>query len=178
MTFAPSLLDIRFVALLAAIGLLRPLVRLRFYVLFGVASSALLVGLAAPKTLLVIAGVTLLYLYPLHRVMWSLRRRGASTTTLKWALGLGVSGLVAVLLLFKVYRHFTVPWLGGPWLAPEFLALVGFSYFIFRAISFLHIQAIVKTEERDPLVLLWYTLFPPTLTSGPIQKFPDFRDQV
>jgi alginate O-acetyltransferase complex protein AlgI len=68
--------------------------------------------------------------------------------------------------------------LGGPWLRTDVLALVGFSYFIFRAISFLHIQAILKKTESNPLAVLWYTLFPPTLTSGPIQKYQDFRQQL
>ncbi len=58
------------------------------------------------------------------------------------------------------------------------MSIVGFSYFIFRAISFLHIQAILKFEERSPLTILYYTLFPATLTSGPIQKYQDFRQQV
>lgn len=178
MTLSASLLDWRFVALLAAVGLLRRFVPSRFYIGFGVVSSALLVGLAAPQTLLVIAAVTLLYLYPLHRLMLVVRERGYSEVVSKWLLRLGVGGLVVLLLLFKLYRQFTVPWLGGPWLPPQVLALVGFSYFIFRAISFLHIQAILKIDERRPWALLWYTLFPPTLTSGPIQKYQDFRQQV
>jgi alginate O-acetyltransferase complex protein AlgI len=178
MTVNPSLLDWKFVTLLAIVGLLRRFVPRRFYVAFGAASSAALVGLAAPQTLLVIAGVTLLYVYPLHRLMWAARERGYSQAMLRWLLGLGISGLVAILILFKLYRQFTVPWLGGPWLAPQVLALVGFSYFIFRAISFLHIQAILKIDERRPWVLLWYTLFLPTITSGPIQKYQDFRQQV
>jgi alginate O-acetyltransferase complex protein AlgI len=178
MDVSASLLDFRFVALLAAVGLLRGLVPQRLYIAFGVASSALLVGMAAPQTLLVIAAVTLLYLYPLHRLMRVANERGYSEAVSRWLLGLGIGGLVALLLVFKLYKQFTVPWLGGPWLAPQVLALVGFSYFIFRAISFLHIQTILKIDERTPWALLWYTLFPPTLTSGPIQKYQDFRQQL
>ncbi len=55
---------------------------------------------------------------------------------------------------------------------------MGFSYFIFRAIGFLHIQSILNIDEHNPWTLLGYTLFPPTLTSGPIQKFQDFQQQV
>jgi alginate O-acetyltransferase complex protein AlgI len=173
-----SLLDVRFVAVLTAVGLVRKFVPQRFHALFGVASSSILVGLAAPNTLIVIAAVTLLYLYPLHRLMRAARERKYSEKVSKWLLGTGVTGLVVLLLTFKVYRQFSVPWFGGRWLAPEILALVGFSYFIFRAISFLHIQAILKIDERSPWPLLWYTLFPPTLTSGPIQKYQDFRQQL
>jgi alginate O-acetyltransferase complex protein AlgI len=173
-----SLLDWKFVALLAVVGVLRAIVPQRFYILFGVTSSAALVGLAAPQTLLVIGGVTLFYVYPLHRLMLAARERGYSETVSKWLLGLGIAGLVALLMGFKLYKQFSVPWLAGPWLAPGVLALVGFSYFIFRAISFLHIQAILKMDERRPWVLLWYTLFPPTITSGPIQKYQDFRQQT
>jgi alginate O-acetyltransferase complex protein AlgI len=178
MAVSASLLDWRFVALLAAVGLLRRVVPQRFYLAFGIASSAFLVGLAAPKTLLVIGGVTLFYLYPVHRLMRAVSRRGYSGAVSKWLLGLSIGGLIALLLVFKLYRQFTVPWLGGPWIAPQILALVGFSYFIFRAISFLHIQAILNIDERRPWILLWYTLFPPTITSGPIQKYQDFRQQV
>ena len=178
MTISASLLDLRFVALLAAIALLRPFIPQRFYIGFGTISSALVVGFAAPQTFIVIAAVTLFYLYPLHRLMRAAGERGYSKLVSKWLLGLGIGGLIALLLIFKLYRNFTVPWLSGPWLAPKVLALIGFSYFIFRAISFLHIQTILKIDERRPWALLWYTLFPPTLTSGPIQKYQDFRQQV
>jgi alginate O-acetyltransferase complex protein AlgI len=86
--------------------------------------------------------------------------------------------MVALLVAFKLYRYFTVPWLGGGWIREEVAALIGFSYFIFRAISFLHIQSILPINESKPWKLLLFTLFPPTLTSGPIQKFQDFRQQV
>ena len=69
MTVSASLLDLRFVALLAAIALLRPFIPQRFYIGFGAISSALVVGFAAPQTFIVIAAVTLFYLYPLHRLM-------------------------------------------------------------------------------------------------------------
>jgi alginate O-acetyltransferase complex protein AlgI len=89
----------------------------------------------------------------------------------------GIAGLVGLLVLFKLYHHFAVPGPGGPWLGAEVMALVGFSYFVFRAISFLHIQSILKTEA-DPWGLLYYTLFPSTISSGPIQKYQDFKQQL
>ena len=175
---SPSLLDVRFVLLVCLLGLARSLCPQRHLVFFGAAGSALLVGLAAPQTFLVISGVVLLYLFPLHRLTKGLHRPGASESIRSLVMALGIGGLVSALILFKLYRNFTVPWLGGPWLRAEVLSLVGFSYFTFRAISFLHLQAITKINETSPWPILYYCLFPPTLTSGPIQKYTDFRLQL
>ena len=151
---------------------------LRYYVIFGALASAALIGLAAPATAVVIAAITLLFVYPLHRLMRYGEAHEWPEPIQRMLLPAGMTVLVGFLLLFKVYRYFTVPWLGGPWLSANFLALIGFSYFIFRAISFLHLQSILKKEPATPLTLLYYTLFPPTITSGPIQKYPDFRQQI
>jgi alginate O-acetyltransferase complex protein AlgI len=56
--------------------------------------------------------------------------------------------------------------------------LFGFSYFLFRALNFVFMQRIAKLDERNPLAVAYYFLFLPTLTSGPIQKYLDFRQQV
>ncbi len=173
-----SLLDLKFVLLLCGLGVLRTLWPQKHFACFVALSSALVIGVASPKTLLVIAGITLLYLYPLHRVMRAVEERGCSNTASRWWLLLGIGGLVALLFLFKLVRYFTIPWLASPWINGNLLALVGFSYFIFRAISFLSIQAITKIDERTPWTILCYTLFPPTITSGPIQKYQDFRQQM
>ncbi len=173
-----SLLDLRFIGLMALIGLLRFLIPQRFYVLFGVVASGSLLGWAAPSTFFTITAVTLLFIYPIHRLMVLARNRGASARVKSALLALGIVGLVALLVIFKAYRHFTLPWMEGPLISQQLLALVGFSYFIFRAVSFLHIQSILKIDERNPLTLLFYTLFPPTISAGPIQKFQDFRQQV
>ena len=177
-SLTPNLLDWRFVALLAAVGVLRFFCPLRYYVIFGAVASAALIGLAAPATALAIAAITLLFVYPLHRLMRYGEAHQWSLSIQRMLLPAGITVLVGFLLLFKIYRYFTVPWLGGPWLSGNLLALIGFSYFIFRAISFLHLQSILKKEPATPLTLLYYTLFPPTITSGPIQKYPDFRQQI
>lgn len=173
-----SLLDPKFILFLAGVALLRQVWPQRAYILFCVLSSAALLGFAAPGTLLVIAGITLLYLYPLHRLIRMADEKGWSASARKLLLWGGVAGLVITLVAFKLYRHFSLPFLGGPWLRAEFVSLVGFSYFIFRAISFLHIQALLRTSEPNALTVLYYMLFPPTITSGPIQKFQDFRQQA
>jgi alginate O-acetyltransferase complex protein AlgI len=177
MGLVASLLDIKFVLFLGLVGLLRAFWPSKHYIFFGALSSALLIGLAAPTTLVVIAVITILYLYPLARLMVKADQCGWSRGVTALLLFGGIFGLVALLLVFKLYRHFTVPWLGGPWLSTEVLALIGFSYFMFRAISFLHIQSILRMKV-NPLGLLYYTLFPPTIASGPIQKYQDFQQQL
>jgi alginate O-acetyltransferase complex protein AlgI len=178
MQITASLLDFKFILLLLGLSLLRPLWPRSQYALLLALGSALIVGLAAPRTLAVISAITLLYLYPLHRIMRAAVARGRSESVSRLWLPLGMGGLVAALVVFKCYRHFTVPWLDVPRLGPEALALIGFSYFILRAMGFLHIQTILNVDQHSPWELLGFTLFPPTLTSGPIQKFQDFHQQV
>jgi len=178
MHLSASLLDLNFVLLLCIVGMLRALWPRSHYALFVALSSALVVGLASLPTLLAISGITLLYLYPVHRVMHAVRLSKRLNRFSRFLLPLSVCGLVAVLVVFKLYKHFTIPWFGGPRIQANVLALVGFSYFLFRAIGFLHIQSILKMDERTPWTLLGFSLFPPTLTSGPIQKFQDFQQQV
>ena len=173
-----SLLDPIFILFLLSVALLRTVWPQKSYVLFGVLSSAALLCLAAPGTLFVITGVTLLYLYPISLLIRMADIWGWSAANKRLLLWSGVAGLVMVLVVFKLYRHFSLPFLGGPWLQAEIVALVGFSYFIFRAISFLHIQAVLSNAKADPLTLIYYMLFPPTITSGPIQRFQDFRQQT
>jgi alginate O-acetyltransferase complex protein AlgI len=177
MELAASLLNLKFVLLLCGVGLMRALWPQKQFPLLAAASSALVIGLASPKTLVVIAGITLAYLYPLHRLMRVGDGKWPEAVS-RWLLWLAIGGLIAILFLFKLQRYFTVPWLAGPRIRSDVLALVGFSYFIFRAISFLRIQAIIKIDERTPWTLLCYTLFPPTISSGPIQKYQDFRTEI
>jgi alginate O-acetyltransferase complex protein AlgI len=175
---SPSLLDVKFVLLLCVLGLARTVWPPRYRVLLGAVSSALVVGLAAPATLLVISAIATCYLYPMHRLTKARQRSdGPHAGSSVW-LGVAIAGLVILLVVFKLYKHFTVPWLGGPRLRADVLSLVGFSYFTFRAISFLHLQAITKIDEVSPWPILYYCLFPTTLTSGPIQKYTDFRQQL
>jgi alginate O-acetyltransferase complex protein AlgI len=171
-----SLLDIKFVGILALVATARKFCPVRYYPQYGVAVSALLVGVASVKTLAIITLITLLYLYPVHLLWRHLRARKRKYARLM--LGLSIAGLVLLLFGFKVYRQFKVPFLGGLWASDRILALVGFSYFVLRAINFLHIQSILDVDERTPWGLLFFMLFPPTVTSGPIQKYQDFAAQI
>jgi alginate O-acetyltransferase complex protein AlgI len=171
-----SLLDLRFVILLVAVAVIRRWCPARYLPYFGAGVSAVLVGIASWHTLAVISGITLGYLYPVHLIAIRLRARGGSAEAMLVRVAIG--GLVAGLAIFKVYRQFSPAFAGGLWIHDELLAWVGFSYFVLRAIGFLHIQGILGLREAKPWTLLFYMLFPPTLTSGPIQKFQDFREQV
>ncbi len=82
------------------------------------------------------------------------------------------------MLGFKCYQQFTIPFLGNSILDEQLQQLIGFSYFLFRAINFLYMQYVVEVRLSSPASLLFYTLFPPTLTSGPIHKFLDFQQQI
>jgi alginate O-acetyltransferase complex protein AlgI len=175
---SPSLLNLPFLGLLLCVGLLRPLIPSRFFALFGAVASSLLIGLASPITLLISGGVSVLYLYPTHLIDRRMRRSGSSDETRRRVLLTSVTGLVAFMLGFKVYQHFTIPFLGGTVLDAQLAGLIGFSYFLFRAINFLYIQYLVDGRTTSLATLAFYSLFPPTLTSGPIQKFLDFESQV
>jgi len=174
---SPSLLNVRFLLLLLALIAARRLLPARFRTLIGPLGSAVLIGLASLATLTAIGGIALFYLFPLHRLNVGIRQRGGSARVRKTVFAIGVAGLVALMVLFKVYQRFTLPFLNNTLLSQNTLALVGFSYFLFRAIDFLYMQYLVDFVE-SPLTILYYCLFPPTLTSGPIQKYLDFRAQV
>jgi alginate O-acetyltransferase complex protein AlgI len=174
----PSLLDIGFLFLLAVLIVVRRLVALRFNTLVGVVGSSLLIGLASPATLLAIAGIAVAYLYPLHRLNVVIRKRNGSTRARMLLFAFGVSGLVGLMVSFKIYQRFQLPFLDGTVLSQRALVFFGFSYFLFRAINFLYMQYLADFAEATPLPILYYCLFPATLTSGPIQKYMDFRAQL
>ena len=173
-----SFLDLNFVGALCLIGLLRCIWPQRYYAVFGAISSALVLGLAAPKSLLAICGITILFLLPLQSLSRLAGKSRLPKTVADCLIPASIAALVILLILFKIYRNFSVPWLGGPWLREDILALIGFSYFIFRAIDYLHIQIILKPNVTSTWQLLFYVLFPPTITSGPIQKYQDFYQQL
>jgi len=173
-----SYLDIRFVALLGLLALLRFAWPKKHYAALGALSSAVLILLAAPGTLIAISGITILFLMPLLSLSRYVRNLRVPSIIKESIIPFGIASLVLVLVLFKVFRQFTIPGLGGRWLHSGVLALIGFSYFIFRAIDYLRTQHILKPQKIGFWELLFYVLFPPTLSSGPIQRFQDFSRQL
>jgi len=171
-----SLLDLQFVLLLLAIVVGRKLLPSQHHVRFAGLASAVLIGLASLPTLVALGGVTVLYLLPARMLI--VRAKARSPGVAKAAALSLIFGLVAMMIVFKVHLFFEVPFLHSSRLGKELLALVGFSYFLFRAINYLYMHYLMDLGRDDPLMVLYYTLFPPTLTSGPIHKFVDFKKQT
>jgi len=170
-------LDYRFIGLLSVIGLLRWLCPQRAFSLFGALMSAALIGFVAPTSAVVVMTITLLFVYPAHRLMcYADARRW--THSIQRAIFLGaVFALVALLAVFKFHQQLSARHASGARLDTSAIELIGFSYFMFRVIGFLHVQSILK-QPASPLTLVFYTMFPSTFTSGPIQKYQDFKRQT
>jgi alginate O-acetyltransferase complex protein AlgI len=178
MSTSASFLDVRFLLLLLVLGTVRWIWPTRNFAFLGAIASAAVVLYAAPATFVVISALTLGVLFPLHRLMHAAHTRNWSTWVRRSLLAIAVGSFVGLLIVSKAYRFFTIPGLTNARFTAEIASLIGFSYFIFRAIDFLHIQSILRFKEHRPWTLLFYTLFPPTITSGPIQKFQDFKLQI
>jgi alginate O-acetyltransferase complex protein AlgI len=171
-----SMVDAGFIgALLVAIGL-RWFTPAKWHVLIGVAVSAAVIGYVSKPTLALLGGTALL-IYPLGR--WIGARRESHPRAAKWGLGLGIAAILGTWALFKLNRDFELPFLMSGDQRNEFakqlFGLIGFSYFIFKAINVLYMHYLMgNVPNANPLRTLYFSLFPPTLTSGPIQKYADF----
>lgn len=177
-SLSPSLLDIRFVGLLVAIGLIRPLIPKGWQTRFGAAASAALIGFASPPTLALLGGSTLLILYPLSILIRRSRADGTLKTRGKAVLIAGIVTVVSLWLLFKLNRSFELPFVSGTGLSDQLLAVFGFSYSLFKAINYLYMHYLVDIPESGPARAVYFVLFPPTITSGPIQKYLEFSREV
>src|SRR4029078_10355857 len=132
MGFEVNLLNAAFVLLLCLVAMVRLIWPGRHQLLLILLAGAVAVGIGSPKTLLVISGTTLLFIYPLQRVMKVARDRSWNPLISRALFPCGVSVLVGALVFFKLNNEFTLAALAGRWLRAEALALVGFSYFILR----------------------------------------------
>jgi len=171
-----SLLDGAFVAVMASTLSVRLLLPARLHHAVGLAASAALIGVASPLTLVVIAGLCIVYLFPLSVLIRSAAERPNGRTSSRALLIAGACGLVAILVAVKAQRFFALPFRTGtdhPW-----IAIAGLSYFIFKAINVLYIHYLTPVKGSSAGSILSYALFPPTLTSGPIQKYADFAAQL
>jgi alginate O-acetyltransferase complex protein AlgI len=173
----PSLLDLKLVGLLALAAAVRHVVPARWLLAYGALASGALIGVASPETLLLIGGTAVL-LYLLALLIRRAKARPDGATAARTVLAVGVAAVVLLWLLFKANRQFALPFLGGSPLGVHLAAVFGFSYFLFKAINFLNIHRLTDLPEDGPLRVLYYALFPSTLTSGPIQKYADFCAEV
>jgi len=173
---SPSLLDLRFLALLVAVAAARKFVPDRRLGLFGALASVAAVAIASPSTAVALVGVAVLYVWPLAVLIsrTAARDEARARRTMRW----GVAGLVALLVVFKVETFFRLPFLDAGGFGARLLQIVGLSYFLFRAIDYLYMQALAKSGAGPLSDLLFYLVFPTTLTSGPIQKYLDFRKEL
>ncbi len=174
---SPSLLSPAFLALIAIVVMARALIPARYSLSVGLIGAMAAIGITSPNTLLTIGGVSLLYLYPVHLVL-SRISKDEHARLRSICFGLAIAGLVGMMVAFKLYQRFSLPFSGVSSVGADAVALFGFSYFLFRAINFLYVHHALGSSEKQPWTLLYFSLFPSTLTSGPIQKYLDFRKQI
>ncbi len=175
---SPSLLDIRFIALMLGVIALRLALGRRWGVTAGALASAAVIGVASWQTLVLIGGSMLLIAWPLALAIRRARAAGAGPARAKFLLGTGIAVMVAVWLAYKLERRGSLPAVDHTAIAGVLAGSLGLSYFLFRAINFLYMHYLVDIPERSPARPLYYALFPSTITSGPIHKYLDFRREV
>jgi alginate O-acetyltransferase complex protein AlgI len=174
----PSLLDLRFIVLLAVAALLRRFIPNRWLLAYGALVSVALMGLASPQTLLLLGGVALFVLYPLAKLIRRFKNGPAGAQTARLFMGAGVTLIVVLWIVFKANRSFGLPFMRHSMVSQQLVVVFGFSYFLFKAINFLYIHYLADIPESNPLRILYYVLFPSTITSGPIQKYTDFCQEM
>ncbi|MDO4615237.1 MAG: MBOAT family O-acyltransferase [Lachnospiraceae bacterium] len=113
-----------------------------------------------PKNLLILLFVTL-FNYGAGLEIAALKKGRRSTFL---AMTTAVVGNIAVLAVYK-YSSLSMP--------------IGISFYIFSAISYLaDVQMGKAKEESNPLYLAVYIAFFPKVTSGPIVRFSEMREQI
>lgn len=167
------MLNAPFIGILTGVCLARVVVPKRHFVAFGAIASAVLIGAASLETLALIGGTALVVLYPIGTLIDRARASGDLRGSKRW-FRVGSALVACAWILFKINREFDLPFLQGTSPSSVLLRTVGFSYFLFRAINYLYIRSLTSLPEKGPLRVLFYSLFPATLTSGPIQKYAEF----
>lgn len=168
-----SLVSAGFVGGLAAMTLARAVTPRSWHTGLGVAASAALIGLGSPATLAMLAGTTLGVVYPVSRVIAA--KRESAPRAARAAFAAGIAVIVAAWVLFKLNKGGDLGWLIGSGPAAELLTVVGYSYFVFRAINVLTMHMLMgEVPDSSPLRMLYHGIFPATIASGPIHKYADF----
>ncbi len=173
-----SLLDPVFLGLLALVVASRLVTPRSWHSVIGAVASVAIVGFASPATLALIGGLTLLVLYPLAIGMARLRKAGSAAGRRRALLGFGAVAVLGVWGVVKVNRELDLPALRESGMGAELLGVIGLSYFMLKGINYLWLHYLVEVPNSTPLRALHYALFPPVLTSGPIQKFTEFSREA
>lgn len=181
MLFEPGSLSLVFIALLGGVAALRAFVPDRLVLPFGAFAAILLLALSTswPTAVLGIT-LTLLVIYPIAQGI-ARAKAGSNAARARLLLGIGVVVILALWVFVKVTREIRPEALQDTRVSEFLIATIGFSYFIFRAINYLWIHYLIgatATGTRGPLRLLYYLLFPTTISAGPIHKWLDFSREV
>src|SRR6185503_17972346 len=102
MSFNVSLLDATFVALLGILALIRLVGPARYQLPLLLAGSAALVGFGSPRTMVVITGLTLGFIFPLHRLIKRAVNQQWPRAIAASLLPGGLMVLVSLLVFFKI----------------------------------------------------------------------------
>lgn len=182
MSFKPSLVNPTFVLLLAAVVALRMFVPARAHLVYGtLATFALIAASTSWRTLVLGLALGWLVIYPAALVVSKAKSAG-QVGRARAMLAAAMIVLIGVWIAFKVITA----WYPDTWRrvihfepdASTAGAILGFSYFLFRAINYLWLHWLTGQRPGGPIKLAYYLLFPATLESGPIHKYADFSREV
>jgi len=139
----------------------------------GAIGSLLLLSIASPWSLMLVLAVVAVVVWPSYRLN-VVGRTSAIAARRALPFIAAVVLLTGFMAIFKVAQRVQATSNS----LTRVTEIFGFSYFLFRALNFLVVQHLTKLEEPRPLRLLYYLAFPTTFTSGPIQRYLDFRAQT
>lgn len=128
---------------------------------------------------LLMAGVSLI-IYAAARVIGSSKSEGIRNC----ALLIAITSLLGVLVFFKYDQTLTAicSYLKAPSIAALFNGLIipiGISYYLFKSISYiLDVYWESVPASRDVIAVSLYVAFFPQILSGPIQRSPEFFEQI
>ncbi len=181
MLFEPGFLSLAFIVLLAGTAVLRIFVPDRLLLPFGTLAAILLLALSTSwPTAALGTALTLLVIHPIAQGL-ARAKAGSNAARARLLLGIGVVIILALWVFVKVTREIRPHALQDTRVSEFLIATIGFSYFIFRAINYLWMHYLIgasATGTQGPVRLLYYLLFPSTISAGPIHKWLEFSREV
>lgn len=181
MFFEPGFLSPSFIILLAGIAGLRAFVPDRLLLRYGVLAAILLLAFSKSwPTAALGTGLALLVIFPIAQGI-ARAKVDSNAARARFLLGIGVVVILTLWVFVKVTREIKPQALQDTRVSDFLLATIGFSYFIFRAINYLWMHYLVgatATGKEGPVRLVYYLLFPTTLSAGPIHKWLEFSREI